>query len=193
MKTTFTTTLLCILLSIPLFSQNYTIDAGHSTVQIQIERFGVVDVVGRFKAVEGSFTYHPDAISNSSAEATIRVDSYDANNAGGEAAVKSKAFLDAATYPEITFKSKKVVVENNKNYLIGDLAIHGVTKEIKLPFTIKGPLLDPPTRKQSIAFNAAITINRHDYGITFDKKLPSGAAIIGNEVKITLVILAIAQ
>ncbi len=174
-------------------AQKYIIDPGHSSVQIQVERFGVVDVVGRFKDVSGSINYDAGDNSKTTADAVIKVDSYDANNTGGEDAVKSKAFLDAATYPEISFKSKSVSSNGGANVLIGDLTIHGVTKEVQLPFTIKGPLLDLPTRKQSIAANASLMINRQDYGIAFDRSLPNGIKIVSDDVKITLVILAIAE
>ncbi|MEP5610690.1 MAG: YceI family protein [Cyclobacteriaceae bacterium] len=174
-------------------AQKYIIDSSHSSVQIQVERFGVVDVVGRFKDVSGSISYNAADASKTTADATIKVASYDANNPGGEDAVKSKAFLDAATYAEISFKSKGVATRNGQNTLTGDLTIHGVTNEVELPFTVKGPLLDLPTRKQSISAKASITINRQDYGISFDRKLPNGASIVGNDVQITLIILALAE
>ncbi|MDW3192456.1 MAG: YceI family protein [Cytophagales bacterium] len=174
-------------------AQNYVIDPGHSSVQIRIQRFGVVDVVGRFKDVSGSITYDANDLNKTAAEAIIKVNSYDANNSGGEEAVKSPAFLDAATYPEITFQSKSTSVEEGQSLLIGDLTIHGTTREVALPFTINGPLPDLPTRKQSIAAEASISINRQDYGVSFDRKLPNGTSLIGDEVKITLIILALAE
>ncbi|MEP0262427.1 YceI family protein [Dokdonia sp.] len=193
MKIKLTFIFLFLLVASEVAAQNYTIDSEHSSVQIQIQRFGVIDVVGRFKDVEGTITYSKDDITKSVANAAIKVASYDANSAGGEAAVKSNVFLDAETYPEITFTTTSVVQENDKNYLIGNVTIHGVTNEIKLPFTIHGPLLDLPTKKQSIAFVATITINRQDYGIAFNAKLASGTSIIGNDVKITLNILALEE
>ncbi|WP_430966015.1 YceI family protein [Spongiimicrobium sp. 2-473A-2-J] len=174
-------------------AQTYNIDPGHSAVQIQVERFGVIDVSGRFKDVQGSITYDADDLSAMSAQAVIKVESYDANNPGGEEAVKSKAFLDQVSFPEIRFQSIGVNQREGKQYLIGNLTIKGVTKEIALPFTIKGPLPDLPTKKQSIAFEGGITINRLDYGIPFDRKLPNGTSLIGNDVKITLLILALAE
>lgn len=177
----------------PAVAQKYVVDPGHSSVQIRVQRFGVVDVVGRFKDVSGSITYDASDASKTTAEATIKVASYDANNSGGEDAVKSPAFLDAAAYPEITFRSKGATVRNGQNILLGDLTIHGTTNEVELPFTIVGPSMDLPTRKQSIAAEATITINRQDYGVNFDRKLPNGSSLIGNDVKITLVILAIAE
>lgn len=182
-----------ILSTSPIIAQTYTIDAGHSSVQINVERFGVVDVVGRFKTVVGSIFYNPEDTSATTAKATIMVESYDANNKGGEEAVKSPAFLDATQFPEITFISKNTITKDNQNYLVGDLTIHGVTNEIELPYTIKGPLLDLPTQKQSIAFKAAITIDRQDYGISFNKTLPNGTLIVANDIDISLTILAIAK
>jgi len=193
MKTKLLITLLSLLFISPIIAQNYKIDPGHSSVQTQVERFGVVYVSGRFKDVSGTISYDAKDISKTNANAVIKVDSYDANNKGGEDAVKSKAFLDVVSYPEISFKGLTTLVKEGKNYLKGNLTIHGVSKEIELPFTIKGPLLDLPTRKQSIAFNASITINRQDYAIAFDRKLPNGTSLVSNNVKITLIILAIAE
>ena len=193
MKTKLLITLLSLLFVSPIIAQNYKIDSGHSSVQIQVERFGVVDVSGRFKDVSGTISYDAKDISKTNASAVIKVDSYDANNKGGEDAVKSSAFLDAVSYPEISFKSLSTIVKDGKNYLKGNLTIHGVTQEIELPFTIKGPLLDLPTRKQSIAFNASITINRQDYAIAFDRKLPNGTSLVSNNIKISLIILALAE
>lgn len=193
MKTKLITTLITIFLATLVKAQTYKIDSGHSSVQIQVERFGVVDVVGRFKDVQGDIQYNAEDIGKTSASAVITVESYDANNEGGENAVKSAAFLDAASYPEISFKGISATVKDGKNYLKGNLTIHGVSNEIELPFSIKGPMLDLPTQKQSIAFQAWITINRQDYGVSFDRQLPNGTKIVGNDVKITLNILAIAE
>jgi len=174
-------------------AQNYIIDSGHSSVQIQVERFGVVDVIGRFKDVQGSIQYNSEDAAKTNASATIKVESYDANNQGGEEAVKSAAFLDAASYPEITFTGIEAVMKEEKYYLKGNLTIHGVSNEIELPFKVNGPKIDLATQKQSIAFNAWITINRQDYGVSFDRQLPNGTKLVGNDVKITLNILAIAE
>ncbi|RNC87851.1 MAG: polyisoprenoid-binding protein [Winogradskyella sp.] len=193
MKILFTSLVVLFLCSTTVNAQNYNIDASHSNVQISVERFGVVNVSGRFKAVEGKIYYNKADASKTNANAAIKVDSYDANNIGGEQAVKSKAFLDAEGFPKITFIGSKAIEKEGKMYLIGALTIHGVTKTIELPFSIKGPLLDLPTQKQSIAFNASITINRQDYGIAFDRKLPNGTSLVGNDVEITLSILAIAE
>ncbi len=171
----------------------YKIDAGHTAVTIQVKRFGVVNVMGRFGDVDGTVTYDPENINSLAADVTIKVDSYSANNGGGEDAVKSPAFLDAAKYPEIKFKVKSASVKGGRNVVTADLTIHGVTKEVEFPFEVTGPKLDLPTRKQSIGIEGSLTINRQDYGIAFNRQLPTGDAIVGNEVKIDLLVLAIQE
>ena len=193
MKTKHIVFLVSIFCLVQSRAQNYSMDSSHSAVQIQVERFGVVDVIGRFKEISGTITFDPNDNSKTTAVSTIKTDSYDANNIGGENAVKSQAFLDIATYPEIRFKGLKTTQKDGKNYLEGYLTIHGTTKAIELPYTIKGPLMDLPTKKQSIAFNSSITINRQDYGISFDRQLPNGIKLVGDDVKINLTILAIAE
>lgn len=192
MKAKLIFSVLVILFTSKIYAQTYKIDSGHSSVQVQVGRFGVVAVSGRFKDVVGTIDYNSEDASQTKVEAVIKVDSYDANNKGGESAVKD-IFLEASKYPEISFSGTSVIGKNSKNYLKGNLTIHGVTNEIMLPFTINGPLLDLPTRKQSIAFNASIIINRQDYGIEFDRKLSNGISLVSNDVKITLMILAIVE
>lgn len=175
------------------YQQKYLIDPGHTTVMIRVKRFGIIDVIGRFQEVEGEVYYDPENKSNTSASVTIKTESYTANNPDGENAVKSEAFLHIAKFPEIKFESKKSFVKEGKNYITGDLTIHGTTNEVEFPYRIIGPKLDLPSQKQSIGIYGNLVINRQDYGITFDRKLPDGSNLIGNEVKIELVVLAIAQ
>jgi len=170
---------------------NYIIDPGHTAVTIQVKRFGVVEVLGRFSDVSGVVKFDPEDLSGTIANVVIGVKSYSANNSGGEDAVMSPAFLDVANYSEITFNSKEAYSENGKNYLKGELTVHGTTKEILLPYEITGPMLDLPTQKQSIGIKANLEINRKDYGISFDRTTPDGAEIVGNKIKILLNVLAI--
>jgi polyisoprenoid-binding protein YceI len=184
---------LSLFLISPVSAQLYTIDPGHSSVSSSVQRFGAVNVVGRFKDVSGTINYDPSDITKTTANVVIVVDSYDANNSGGEGAVKSAAFLDAANFPEIKFSSTSAYEKDGTNYIVGDLTIHGVTKQVEFPFKSIGPVIDMPTQKQSIAILAKLTINRQDFGLSFDRRLKSGGSFIGNDVGITLNVLGIAQ
>lgn len=182
--------LLCISLS--LYGQKFIIDPGHTAVTSKVQRFGMVDVVGRFNQVEGYITYDSNNLSKLSTEVTIKTASYSSNNLGGEDAVKSSAFLDVTSYPEIMFKSTTITLNGDKLTMTGDLTIHGVTKQVTFPFTFLAPFKDP-TRANTVAARASLTINRQDFGIQFSRKLPNGKEFIGNEVHIELNVLAIEQ
>ncbi|MEO1049781.1 MAG: YceI family protein [Bacteroidota bacterium] len=170
--------------------QTFEIDPGHTAVTIEVKRFSVVDVVGRFNKVEGKINLgeNPTDIST---EITIDVNSYDSNNEGGEQAVKSPAFLDAANYQTIKFISKRIEKKGGQYLATGDLTIHGVTNEVSFPFDFTGPFKDP-TGLNTVGVKASLTINRQDYGIKFSRKLSNGQEFIGNEVKIELNVLAAA-
>ena len=84
-------------------SQTFKIDSEHTAITTKVQRFSMVDVVGRFNSIDGQIIYDED-VSKISANVTISTDSYTSNNTAGEGAVKSPAFLDVAKYPSIQFK-----------------------------------------------------------------------------------------
>lgn len=180
-----------LLLSIHAFSQSFTIDPGHTAITSKVQRFGMVNVLGRFNEVSGTIDYNED-LTRLSTRVTIKTASYSSNNSGGEDAVKSPAFLDVANYPEITFVSTGVSQNGDRLTMTGNLTIHGVTKEVSFPFSLLEPFKDP-TGAMTIAANASLTIDRQDFGIRFNRKLPNGKDFIGNEVSIELNVLAAIQ
>lgn len=195
MKNRFKILLICCtaLVAIPSFGQTYIVDAGHSSFQSKVIRFGVVPVVGRFMDVSGTITYDSEDLEKTSALITIKADSYDANNAGGEDAVKSDAFLNVAEFPEIRFELTSLMREGDKYKAIGTLELHGVKKSIECPVSIVGPSIDLPTRKQSIGIMGNLIIDRTEFEVGREMKLPNGMVIIDNSVMIDFVILGIAE
>ena len=182
-----------IVLQIQTYAQTYIIDPGHTSVQTKVNRFGVVPVVGRFNQVSGTIHYDAENFANTKADVNIKSDSYSANNAGGEAAVKSVAFLDASTYPEILFELSSLTQLDDQTIAKGFLELHGTRKEIEVPVQIIGPEMDLPTQKQSIGITGSITIDRTEYGVGKAMQLPTGRVVIANEVQIDFVILGIAE
>lgn len=184
--------ILLIGFSLKAQSQQFTIDSGHTAVTTKVQRFGMVDVLGRFNEVSGTINYSGGDITKLSTEVSINTASYSSNNKGGEDAVKSPAFLDVNSYSQISFKSTNIKKEGNKLIMRGNLTLHGVTKEVSFPFTFLEPFKDP-TGTTTIAAHAMLKINRQDFGIRFSKKLPNGKEFIGNEVAIELNVLAAVQ
>ncbi len=186
--------LLILAITIPqvLKAQTYEIDKGHSAVLMKVQRFGVVNVIGRFGEIAGTIHYNTDEVSETTIHIDVETDSYRANNLAGETSAMSPAFLDSAAYPTLSFIASGVIAMDDGMEVTGNLTVHGVTKEIKFIANIIGPLVDLPTRKPSIALQGTIWINRLDYGVGPDRTLPDGREIIGNKVQIDLEILGIA-
>jgi polyisoprenoid-binding protein YceI len=175
------------------FAQQYTIDPSHTAVTSKVLRFGVVKVVGRFTSVSGTVNYNANSPAATSADITVKVDSYNANNPDGESAVKSSSWLDVKSFPEMKMVVKSLTVNAKQFIVSATLTIHGVTKDVSFPVTINGPLMDLPTQKQSIGISGSFTIKRSDYGMAPPRKLPSGVDAISDEVEIEINALAMAQ
>ena len=176
-----------------LLAQRYVIDPTHTAITSKVLRFGVVKVVGRFNSVSGTINYNASSPAATTAEVTIKVDSYSANNPEGDNAVKSPTLLDAKSFPEMKMVVKSLAVNGKQFTATATLTIHGVTKAVSFPVTINGPLMDLPTQKQSIGISGMFTIKRSDYGMPPPRKLPSGVELIGDEVEIEINALAVAE
>ena len=183
--------ILSLLMALPfgIGAQTFSIDNGHSAVLTSVHRFGMVDVVGRFNEVTGTLQYDEDP-TKMQCTLVIKSDSYTSNNAGGEGAVKSAAFLDANQYPDIQFESTGVRLKDGQLIATGTLTLHGISNEISFPIELMPPFKDP-TGKTTVAFSAELTINRQDYGISFDRKMINGKPLVADEIHISIDILVV--
>src|ERR1044071_5761908 len=86
----------------------------------------------------------------------------------------------------MTFKSRRIEKRGSTFAAIGDLTIHGVTKEVTMPFKLNGPVKDPFQGAQRLAVEASLKINRQDFGIKWSRTLDTGGLRGGNEVTIDI-------
>lgn len=161
----------------------YAIDGAHSTVGFSIKHLVISEVEGRFDKFDGEITL-AEKITAATVTANIDTTSINTANAKRDEHLKSADFFDTAKFPTMTFKSKKVTGSVDNMTIVGDLTLHGVTKEVtlkgKMTGTIKGMMGE--TRA---AFNATTTIKRSDFGLTWSKAVEAGP-VVGEEVKVTL-------
>ena len=112
---------------------NWKIDSHHSDVLFSIKHLGISTVRGKFNTVSGEASFDPADLSKLELSATIDVASVDTGNHDRDEHLKKADFFDVETYPTITFVSKSVVNKSADNHhIVGDLTIHGVTKEVTL-------------------------------------------------------------
>jgi polyisoprenoid-binding protein YceI len=153
-------------------AETYKIDPAHTGVGFTISHLVISEVNGRFDDVAGEITLDNDALTG--AKATIQTKSIDTAIKKRDDHLRSPDFFDAEKYPTITFESTKV----EKNQITGNFTMHGVTKEIALPFKLKGPIKDPWGNTR-LAVTAETEINRTDFGM----KSTTG---VGDDVRIRI-------
>lgn len=174
------------------FAANYKVDPEHSSVSFKIRHL-VSKVQGNFNDFSGSFVYEPGSPDIWEVEAVIQAASIDTNVAERDKHLKSADFFDVEKFPELTFRSTKVtdaITDSAK--LHGFLTIRGVEREVVFDLEILGQAEDGWGNKFA-SFSATTTINRKDFGLTWNKTLEAGNVLVGEEVKITLDIAGMLQ
>lgn len=163
-----------------LAADEYKIDPNHSSVNFAVTHMTVSTVNGRFNNFDGKILFDDKDVSKSSVSVTIKTTSINTDNTSRDNDLRSANYFDVEKFPEITFQSKSVEKKGNDYVAHGSLTIRGVSKDVDLPFELKGPV-DAGKMGKVMGAHASLTVNRQDFGIT---KAP--AAMIGNDVKIDL-------
>jgi polyisoprenoid-binding protein YceI len=160
-------------------ADEFKIDPVHSSVNFSVTHMSVSTVNGRFTDFEGKITFDDKDTTKSSVNVKIKSGSINTDNSSRDGDLKSAKYFDVEKFPELTFQSKSVEKKGDNYVAHGTLTIHGVSKDIDLPFELKGPV-DSKSGK-IMGAHAGVTINRQDFGIT-----NAPAAMIGNDIKIDL-------
>jgi polyisoprenoid-binding protein YceI len=173
-------------------STRYFLDASHSTVEFTVRHLMISKVRGRFAAFQGSIDLAPGNDLPHAVDVSIDVASIDTREAQRDAHLKSADFFDAEKYQAITFRSTAVEGTAEAFRLRGELTIHGVTKEAELTGSFEGRAADPWGGRR-IGYAAHVTINRKDFGLTWNQALETGGVMVSDEVRIELDIQAVQQ
>ena len=171
-------------------ADQYAVDPAHTAVGFAVQHLVISTVKGSFPEVSGDIFYDEADVTKSSVKVTIQASSINTNNPDRDKHLKSADFLDATQYPTLVFQSAKVEKQGDSYLCVGNLTIHGVTKEVSIPFEIAGKVKDP-WGKTSIGIEGSLTINRHDYGVSWNKTMDNGGVVVGDKVKISLNVEAV--
>ncbi len=181
--------IVCFLSFVPLSSASeLSVDTAHSTVGFRVSIMGgLSEVIGKFSEFTATINYDEADVKKSSVKATIKTNSIDTGIAARDKHLQTADFFDAEKYPEITFVSSSVEKKGKQLLAHGTFTMHGVSKEIVLPITVTGKYVDPATKVTVYGFSAKFTLNRADYGISYQRK--GSENFIGNAVEIELALL----
>ena len=169
----------------------YTLDPSHTRIGFVARHAMVTKVRGSFNEFEGTATVEGDNPANSSVRVTIQAASIDTRSAQRDEHLRSNDFLALAEYPEITFVSTDIRQTDDTTFdVTGDLTIKGVTNQITVPFEFEGAATDP-FGNQRIGFDGKVTINRKDYGITWNAALETGGVLVSDKIALEFDVSAI--
>lgn len=196
MKTTILSLVAAALFTFPAIASaaDWKIDPAHSVVSFKVKHMMISDVRGSFSDVKGTVSIDEQDLKNSKVDVAIATNSIDTGVQKRDNHLKSADFFDVETYPALTFASKQVKEVSDQGFtLVGDLTLHGVTKEVAL--RVSGPSAEAKDPWGNIrkAAKATTSINRKDFGLTYNAALETGGLLIGEEVQIELDVQFIKQ
>ena len=171
-------------------SDEYEIDAVHSSIGFSVRHLMISNVTGNFNDFSGKLLFDENDLTKSSIEIEIKSASINTNNEGRDNHLRAADFFNVEKFPAITFKSSKVEKSGETYVLFGTFTMHGVSKEISIPFEFIGKIKGPDG-KQRLGFEGSTKLDRKDFGITWNKTLDEGGIAVGNEVKVQLNIEAV--
>lgn len=162
-------------------------DPNHSSAEFAARHMMISTVRGGFRNVTGRLEFDPDNVEAGYVEATINVSEMTSTGVKDrDNHLKSPDFLHADKYPTITFKSTKVEKTGDKTARVhGDLTIRDVTRPVTINAELLG-IVTSPFGGQVAGFTGTTTINREDFGLTWNMAIEGGGVLVGKEVKITL-------
>jgi polyisoprenoid-binding protein YceI len=183
----FIIALIAVLLAAPTaFAGKYKLDTAHGEVGFKVKHLGISTVRGKFKDFAGAFDWDEKTGKLENLTATIKTSTIDTNEPKRDDHLRSPDFFDAKKFPTIEYKATKVETSANKpTKIIGNLTMHGVTKEVPLDVKYEGSTKDP-WGNEHIGFEATGKINRKDFGLAWNKTLETGGLLVGEEVTIEI-------
>ncbi len=163
----------------------WNIDPSHSSINFSVRHLVIAKVRGRFTKFSGTVSLDDSAV-----EVQIDAASVDTAMTDRDNHLRSPDFLNTATFPYLTFKSKRAEKTSGGYRVTGDLTIRDVTREVVLDAEALGEMKDH-FGNQRVAFAAKTQINRADFGLTWNKALETGGVVVGEKIDIELEVQAI--
>ena len=179
-----------IALQSALAADIWQIDPAHSVAQFAVKHLMISTVRGEFGKMSGTIEYDGKSVGSIKVNATIDAATISTRNEYRDKDLKSERFFDVAKYPTLTFTSKRVVAGTEGTFrLVGDLSLHGVTREVTLDVTGPSPIIKGGRGASRVAASATTKIKRQDFNIRPSDSV-DGSAVVGDMVTIKIEIEA---
>lgn len=157
----------------------WTIDSAHSEINFKVKHMMISTVTGNFEKFEGKAESLNDDFKNAGFSFSADIDSVNTNNKDRDNHLKGDDFFGGSEYPKLTFKSKSF----DGDTMVGDLTIKGVTNEVTFDADYNGTAVDLYGQTKA-GFEIEGTINRKDFGLTWNTVTEAGSVVVSDKVKL---------
>ena len=172
---------------------NWQVDGAHSAVNLSVRHMVISKVRGRFGRWNAKLALDTADLTRSSVEVEIEAASIDTGVADRDAHLRSPDFLSAEKYPTLRYASRRVeALAGDRLRVVGDLTIRGVTREVVLDVDYGGQGKDP-WGNQRVGFTATASLNRRDFGLTWNQALETGGVLVADRVDVEIELQAVQQ
>ena len=174
-------------------NQTWQIDSAHSGIHFSVRHLVIAKVRGQFSRWTGALTVPDGDFARATVEVTLDTTSIETGVADRDAHLKSADFFDVATYPEATFRSRRVEPAGGDRFLLfGDLTLRGISREVVLDVESAGQTKDPWGNVRA-GFAAKTSIDRKEFGLAWNQVLETGGVMVGDKVEIEIEVEAVRQ
>jgi len=172
-------------------NNHWNIDPAHTGINFSVRHMVVSKVRGRFGKYSGTIELDDGDFTRSSVEVSIDASSIDTGVADRDTHLRSTDFFDVAKFPELKFRSHRIERVDDARYrVMGELAIRDVKREVSLDVEYGGRGKDP-WGNERVGFVAKTSIDRKEFGLTWNQVLESGGILVGDRVDIDLDVQAV--
>ncbi len=164
----------------------WNIDSSHSSVQFSVRHLMITNVRGEFSGLSGTVEFDPAQPETASVRASLESASINTREPKRDEHLRSADFFDAENHKTLSFVSTALAKKGDGFVLTGDLTIRGTTKSVS--FAVEGgtTVEKDPWGNARIGASASATIDRRDFGLTWNSAIESGGVLVGHDVKITI-------
>lgn len=171
-------------------TQTWNIDPAHSSVSFTVRHMMIAKVRGTFHQWTGTVKLDDGDFSKSGVGVEINAASIDTGEAQRDKHLRSADFLDVEKFPALTFVSRRVEGAGDRFKVVGELTLHGVTREVALDVERGGAGKDPWGNERQ-AFSARSSISRGEFDLKWNQALEAGGVLVSDRVDIEIEISAV--
>lgn len=167
-------------------STKWILDVSHSTIEFSVKHLMIAKVRGLFHKFDAEIEADVNDLTSAKVELNIDLSSIDTRNEDRDNHLRSADFFDVENTPTLKFVATSITKTSDDEYdVVGDVTLHGVTKQETFKLTFEGASTDP-WGNQKAGFSGSGVIKRSDFGLTYNAALETGGVLIGDDVKVNI-------